>query len=681
MVNRLAHEHSPYLRQHADNPVDWYPWGEEAFAKARAEHKPVLLSIGYAACHWCHVMERESFQDPETAALMNERFVNIKVDREERPDLDSLYMEAVQILTGRGGWPMTVFLTPEGKPFYGGTYFPPEPRYGMPSFRQVLEAVAEAYAQRQEEVSEVAAKMAALLDQGWAVGRDPRPAVQVVQEALTRIHDAYDPLYGGFGGAPKFPQAMVLDFLLAFHALRGDPLALQMAEHTLREMARGGLRDHLGGGFHRYSVDELWQVPHFEKMLYDNALLAQAYLHAYQVTGKPVYRWVVEETLDFVLREMRSPEGAFYATLDADSEGEEGRFYTWTQDEVERVLGADLARVFQAYYGLTPQGNFEGRNVLHAPRHPDVVAHQLGLSPGALEEVLREARARLLVAREDRPRPARDEKVLAEWNGLVLRALAEAGAALDRADYLRAAQASAAFLLDRMMDGEGVLRRVSIGGEARLPGFLADYGAVADGLLALYTADMDPRWFQAAQRLAEAMVSLFWEEGEGFWDTGPHHERLVARPRTLQDHATPSGNSLAVRVLARLALYRGDARLFRIAAEAAQAATSLASQYPLAFGHLLGSLFLLDGQALEIALVGDPGEESFRALQRVVQGRFLPHAVVAAGTPGGPEAESIPLLAGRPLVEGKAAAYLCRGFACQAPITDAADLARALAGS
>ncbi|MGC8838550.1 MAG: thioredoxin domain-containing protein, partial [Anaerolineae bacterium] len=660
MANRLADERSPYLRQHADNPVDWYPWGEEAFARARAEGKPILLSIGYAACHWCHVMERESFQDPLTAALMNEHFVNIKVDREERPDLDSLYMEAVQALTGRGGWPMTVFLTPDGKPFYGGTYFPPEPRHGLPSFRQVLEAVAEAYAQRPQEVAEIASRMAALLSQGWAMG-PVRPLRQVMEEALTRIHGAYDPHHGGFGGAPKFPQAMVLDFLLAFHILRGDPLALRMVEQTLDEMARGGLRDHLGGGFHRYAVDAAWQVPHFEKMLYDNALLAQVYLHAHQVTGKPTYRRIAEETLDFVLREMRSPEGGFYATLDADSEGEEGRFYTWTPDEVERLLGPDLARAFNAYYGLTPQGNFEGRNVLHAPRHPDVVAHRLGLSPEGLEEALVEARARLLAAREARPRPARDEKVLAEWNGFALRALAEAGAALGRADYLQAARASAAFLLDRMVDGEGVLRRTYVDGEARLPGYLADYGAVADGLLALYAADGDLRWFQAAQRLAEAMVDLFWEAGEGFWDTGPHHERLVARPRTLQDNATPSGHSLAVRVLARLALYLGDERLSRIATEAAQAAVAPASQYPLAFGHLLGSLFLLDGQTLEIALVGEPEEASFRALQRVIQERFLPHAVVAAGRPDGPETEAVPLLAGRPPVEGKATVYLCRG--------------------
>jgi hypothetical protein len=679
MANRLAGERSPYLRQHADNPVDWYPWGEEAFARARAEGKPILLSIGYAACHWCHVMERESFQNPEIAALMNEHFVNIKVDREERPDLDSLYMEAVQALTGRGGWPMTVFLTPEGKPFYGGTYFPPEPRHGLPSFPQVLQAVAEAYAQRPHEVAELAARTAALLSQGWAVRPDLRPLRQVMDEALAHIHGEYDPRYGGFGGAPKFPQAMVLDFLLAFHVLRGDPLALQMVEHTLGEMARGGLWDHLGGGFHRYAVDEAWQVPHFEKMLYDNALLAQVYLHAYQVTGKPVYRQVVEGTLDFVLREMRSPEGGFYATLDADSEGEEGRFYTWTPDEVERSLGPDLARAFNAYYGVTSRGNFEGRNVLYAPRHPDVVAHQLGLSPEALEEALGEARARLLAAREARPRPARDEKVLAEWNGLMLRALAEAGAALDRADYLQAARAAAAFLLDRMVDSRGVLQRTYIGGEARLPGFLADYGAVADGLLALYAADFDLRWLQAAQRLAEAMVDLFWEEGEGFWDTGPHHERLVARPRTLQDNATPAGNSLAVRVLACLALYRGDERFSRIATEAARTTAPLASQYPLAFGHLLGSLFLLDGQALEIALVGEPEEEPFRALRRVVQGRFLPHAVVAAGRPGGPEAEAVPLLAGRSPVEGRPAAYLCRGFVCEAPITDAAALVRALA--
>lgn len=680
MPNRLARERSPYLRQHADNPVDWYPWGEEALNKARAEDKPILLSIGYAACHWCHVMERESFQDQEIAALMNERFVNIKVDREERPDLDSLYMEALQILTGQGGWPMTLFLTPDGRPFYGGTYFPPAPRYGMPSFRQVLEAVSEAYASRRGQVAEVAHRITAALGRGPAPGQDPRPLRQVMDEALARIHSAYDAHHGGFGGAPKFPQAMVLDFLLTHHVLSQDPLALQMAERTLEAMAQGGLWDHLGGGFHRYAVDEDWTVPHFEKMLYDNALLALAYLHAWQVTGKPLYRRVVEGTLDFVLREMRAPSGGFCTTLDADSEGEEGRFYTWTPAEVEEVLGPDLARAFAAYYGVLPHGQVEGRSVLRAPRHPDVVAHQLGLSQAALEEVLAEARPRLLAARETRPRPARDEKVLAEWNGLVLRALAEAGAALDRPDYLEAARTNATFLLERMVDTAGVLRRSFVGGEARLPGFLADYGAVADGLLALYTADFQLRWFEAARDLAAQMVDLFWDEADGaFYDTGPHHERLVTRPRSVQDNATPSGNSLAVRVLARLALYRADEKTMRTATEAARGVISLASQFPLAFGHLLGSLPLLDGQALEIALVGEPGEEAFQALRRPVQQRFLPHAVVAAGPPDGPETEAIPLLAQRPLVGGRPAAYLCRGVACQAPITDPSALEEALA--
>jgi len=495
MANRLAQESSPYLLQHADNPVDWYPWGEDAFATARAEDRPILLSIGYAACHWCHVMERKSFEDPETAALMNELFVSVKVDREERPDLDSLYIQAVQALSGHGGWPMTLFLTPKGIPFYGGTYFPPEDRYGMPGFKSVLRSVADTYTHRRAEVTQSAQGIAALLQRQWTPGADERPLHQVLDKALGKIHGAYDARHGGFGGAPKFPQAMVLDFLLQLHTLREDPLPLKMAEETLQRMARGGIYDHLGGGFHRYAVDELRLVPHFEKMLYDNALLSQIYLHAYQLTGKTPYRRVVEETLDFVRRETASPEGGFYATLDADSEGEEGLFYVWTPEETEEALEPDLARAFNAYYGVTSQGNFEGRNVLHAPRHPDVVAYQLGLTVEAMEEVLREARSRLLAVRETREHPQRDDKVLAEWNGLMLRSFAEAGAALGREDYLQMARQNGEFLLTRMVDGEGRLQRSFARGQARLPGFLADYAAAADGLLALYEATLEARWY------------------------------------------------------------------------------------------------------------------------------------------------------------------------------------------
>ncbi len=547
-TNRLIYETSPYLRQHAHNPVDWYPWGEEALRRAREEDKPILLSIGYSACHWCHVMERESFENEQIAALMNQHFVNIKVDREERPDLDALYMGAVQAMTQHGGWPLTVFLTPDGVPFYGGTYFPPEPRHGMPGFPQVLLAVADAYRNRRGDVVAQAARVRKFLEQAnrSLPGRQDLLQETLLSQATTAALRQLDPRYGGFGGAPKFPQPMTLEFLLRAWKRWSDPQPLHAVELTLEQMARGGIYDQLGGGFHRYSVDARWLVPHFEKMLYDNALLARLYLHAYQATGKVLYRRVAEETLDYVVREMTGPHGGFYSSQDADSEGVEGKFYLWTPEEVAAVLGERDARAFNALYDVTPQGNFEHRSILHLERPLDEVAAELGMAPAELEAVVAWARPKLYAAREQRVRPGRDEKVITAWNGLMLRAFAEAARVLERPDYRGLAVRNAKFVLGTLWQN-GRLLRTFKDGQARIPAYLEDYALYSGGLLTLYEATFDPRWFRAARELADQMLALFWEPGdEAFYDTGHDQEQLVARPREVTDNAMPSGNSAAV---------------------------------------------------------------------------------------------------------------------------------------
>jgi len=679
-MNRLAKATSPYLRQHADDPVDWYPWGEEAFRKAREEDKPILLSIGYAACHWCHVMQHESFQDPETARLMNTLFVNVKVDREERPDVDAIYMQAVQQLTGRGGWPLTVFLTPEGVPFYGGTYFPATPRYGMPAFRQVLVAVAEAYRHRRQEI-EVNARQLIPRLQGSIPPSPARDGLtpRLLEDAYLRITREYDPVHGGFSKAPKFPPAMTLEFLMRiYHRFEWEP-ARQMVERTLQKMARGGIYDQIGGGFHRYSVDAYWLVPHFEKMLYDNALLSRAYLHAYQLTGFPLYRRIAEETLDYVRREMTAPHGGFYTSQDADSEGEEGRFYLWTPEEVRAVLGEEQGELLCRYYGITEAGNFEGRNVLHVPTDPDVLAEQVGLSLEALEAQVAEGRARLYEARAKRVWPARDEKVLVNGNGLMITAMAEAALVLGREDDLRAAQAAAGFILERMRRADGRLFHVYAGGEASVPGYLDDYAHLIAGLLALHQADGDLRWLREAGALAEVMLDRFWDDGlGGFYDTEPEHEPLLVRPRTLTDSATPAGNSMAVDGLLRLAVYF-DRPDYRERAE--RVLTDLSrpmKRHPLAFPHLLCALDFALATPQEVALLGDPRREDTQAMLAVLTRPFRPHLILvrSASSEG---ADDLPLLQGRQPLDGRATAYVCQQFVCQAPTTDPDELARQLA--
>ncbi|MGH2995359.1 MAG: thioredoxin domain-containing protein [Gaiellaceae bacterium] len=653
-MNRLAQETSPYLLQHADNPVDWYPWGEEAFTRARDEDRPVLLSVGYAACHWCHVMEHESFEDAETAALMNEQFVCVKVDREERPDVDGLYMDAVVSMTGHGGWPMTVFLTPEGKPFYGGTYFPPEPRFNMPGFGQVLLAVAEAYRTRRNDIERQAGL---LVDAIQETSAQPPSAEPLTTELLTRAVSAlrrqFDPEHGGFGGAPKFPPASSLELLLRLR--RED--ALEMVRLTLDRMAAGGIYDHLGGGFHRYAVDAVWLVPHFEKMLYDNALLASAYLHAWAVTGEERYRRVVEETLDYVLRDLRLPEGGLASAQDADTNGVEGLTYTWTPDEIHEVLGSQAAEPVLQRFGVTAEGNFEERNVLHVG-DPAV-------------EVPPETLQRLLEERMRREQPLRDDKVLAAWNGLALAALAESAHRLGRPDYLDAARALAEFLLGPLSTAEGRLLRTYRDGVAKIDAYLEDYANVAHGLLELHWATGELRWLEDARRLAGLAIELFADtENGGFFVDAPSGNGLVARRKEFDDHPTPSGNSMLAYVLLQLAHIHGDEELEKQAVGVFRLARTLLERAPAAVGQLLCALDLHFSAPLEVAVVGDSEE-----LRRAALEPFRPDAVYAF-TPE--PTESVPLLAGKDLVNGRPAAYVCERFACQRPVTTAEELRAAL---
>jgi uncharacterized protein YyaL (SSP411 family) len=651
MANHLAEETSPYLLQHKDNPVDWYPWGEEALARARDEDRPILLSIGYSACHWCHVMERESFEDPETARLMNELYVCIKLDREERPDIDSIYMEACQAMTGSGGWPLNVFLTPEQVPIYAGTYFPPESRMGMPSWRDVLEAVAQAWREKADEIRAGGGRIAERLRGGAALRPSDEPLQpRLLDAAVEGLRSQYDAANGGFGSAPKFPPTSALEFLMR----RGE---VDMVGHTLRAMASGGMYDQIGGGFARYSVDPYWLVPHFEKMLYDNALLARAYLHGWQVTGDPLFRRVAEETLDWALREMRAPEGGFFSALDADSEGVEGKFYVWSVDELRAALaGEPDADEAIAWFGATDRGNFEGANI--PVRGP------------GLPERLGEWRRRLYELRSERVWPGLDDKRLTSWNALTISALAEAGAVLERPDYLEAATAAADFVLGSLRDEPGRLLRTWKDGRGRLNAYLEDHAYLLEALLTLYESSFDPRWFAEARSLADTMIERFGdEENGGFFETSSDHEQLLARRKDLEDHPIPSGNASAAYGLLRLAALTGEHAYEERAVGTLRLLHELAAQHPHAFGHLLQALDFHLSPVKEVALVGD----DVHPFERVVRGAFRPHLVVAGGAPDG-----VPLLQDRSPVDGRAAAYVCERFACKAPVTEPEELERLL---
>jgi uncharacterized protein len=686
MPNRLAAETSPYLLQHAHNPVDWYPWGEEAFERARAEDRPLLLSVGYSACHWCHVMERESFEDEETARVMNEHFINVKVDREERPDVDSIYMTAVQSMTGHGGWPMTVFLTPDGAPFYGGTYFPPEPRHGLPSFRQLLGSVADAFHNRRGDVDRSAASLRLALEQSTRVAA-PADSVgpALLDEAAPRIAAQYDARNGGFGGAPKFPQPMALDFMLRHYARTGDTHARDIVLLTLRTMARGGIHDQLGGGFHRYSVDAHWLVPHFEKMLYDNALLARLYLHAWQATKDEELRDVAERTLGWVLREMRLPGGGFCSALDADSEGEEGRFYVWTPDQIDDVLGADDGPVFRRFYDVTAGGNFEGRSILHVVQQPQVAAAAAGMSVEALHELLTRGRTALYDARAQRVWPARDDKVLTSWNAMMLQAFAVAAYVLDHDEHRAVAVRNAEFLLTELMP-RGRLMRTWSGGSAKIDAFLEDHALLADALLSLYEATFDVRWVRAARELADLILDRFWDEDEGvFYDAPADGEPLVVRPRSVDDNPIPSGNSAATSLLLRLSAFTGEPRYERIALRVLRGLGGFLGRAPLAFGHLLGALDFHTATPQEVAIIGEGDDAATRALIDVVRDRYRPTTILAVGRaadgePAAAQAEIVPLLADRVAIDGRATAYVCRRFVCQRPVTEPDALRQELSG-
>ncbi|MDP9376396.1 MAG: thioredoxin domain-containing protein [Actinomycetota bacterium] len=648
MPNRLVNETSPYLLQHKDNPVEWYPWGEEALSQARAQDKPILVSIGYSACHWCHVMERESFEDPATAAVMNEHFVCVKVDREERPDLDAIYMEAVQAMTGHGGWPLNAFLTPEGIPFHAGTYFPPEPRYGMPAWPQLLEAVARAWRNQRDEIEVQAGRIVPRL--AGAAHMEPSESEldpAALKSAVPTLRRDYDFQHGGWGSAPKFPAASSIEFLLR----RGER---EMALHSLRTMASGGVFDQIGGGFARYSVDEAWTIPHFEKMLYDNALLARAYLHAWQVSDEPLFRRVCEETLDWMLREMRQPEGGFASALDADSEGEEGKYYVWTLDEVREALGPDLAEVAIKHFGMTEQGNFEGRN------NPV----RATADPPQRDEI----RAKLYAAREHRVRPGLDDKRLVAWNALAISAFADAGAALGRDDYVQAAIDCADFIDQKMRDAEGRLLRTYNRGQAKLSGYLEDHAFLLEALLSLYESTFDPRWFHTARRLADDLLERFSDPDKGgFFSTADDHEPLIARRKELDDTPIPSGSSSASFGLLRLAAFTGEHTYEQAALGHIRLLQDFAPQHPSAFGHLLQAIDFLLADVREVAIVGPDRT----ALTHVVRSRFRPHVVIAGAESEDPD---IPLLAGRGPIDGRAAAYVCEHFACQRPVSDPEEL-------
>jgi uncharacterized protein len=690
--NRLAQETSPYLRQHAHNPVDWYPWGSEALERARQLDRPIFLSIGYSACHWCHVMEHESFEDPEIGRILNDNFVAIKVDREERPDLDQIYMTAVQLLTQSGGWPMSVWLTPDLRPFYGGTYFPPDDRYGRVSFRKLLLALADAWRDRRGEITEAAGQLTEHLQ---AIGR-VAPAEGALDEGLLRnaaaaLARSFDPTYGGFGSAPKFPHPMDLRLLLRVWRRFGDDNALHVVRHTLTRMAMGGIYDHLGGGFARYSTDARWLVPHFEKMLYDNALLVPAYLEAFQVTHDPFYRDVVAETLGWVGREMTSPEGVFYSTLDADSEGVEGNFYVWTEHEIEQVLGKELADAFTYVYGVTPEGNWNdphdphaevGKNILHRAKTWEQDARLLGQGEPELRTRLDEARWKLYEVRRRRVWPGRDEKVLTSWNALMIGALAQAAGVLDLPPYAEAATKAADFLLQRMRTPDGrLLRTWSAGSEPKLNGYLEDYSFLADALVTLYEATFEPRWIEAALDLVRVMLEQFWDPAEGgFFYTGRDHEQLIARTKDLQDNAIPSGNSMAATALLRLGKLTGRTDLLERAETTLRLCRGLMQEHPVAAGQMLTAVDFYLGPVDEVAVVGDPGAEETQRVLRALRQKFQPDRVVALKAPGNAEeAERVlPLLANRPGQE-TVTTYVCRDFACQAPLVGAEAVEEALA--
>jgi uncharacterized protein YyaL (SSP411 family) len=674
-TNRLSRETSPYLLQHAHNPVDWYPWGEEAFAKAKSENKPILLSIGYSACHWCHVMEHESFENEKIAALMNELFVSIKVDREERPDLDEIYMNAVQMLTGRGGWPMTLFLTPDRKPFYGGTYFPPEDRQGMPGFSRILHGVSQAFRERPEDVEKsVAQILTALQRMSESQETTKNFSPTIIADGADKIARAYDADNGGLGQAPKFPNAGVYELFLRHYSRSENEKFLEMVVHTLTKMAQGGIYDHLGGGFHRYSVDAKWLVPHFEKMLYDNAQLVRIYAHAHTITREPLFKSVVNETVDYLLREMLHPEGGFYATQDADSEGEEGKFFVWTEGEVNRLLSEEDAGIFCRMFDVGEPGNFEDKSILHPILTVDQASKLFRKDPSEIAALVARAKQELFAERETRIKPFRDEKIITAWNGLMLSGLAEAIKLSGNPAWIEAAQRTVEFIFSKMFR-DGFLLHTYKDGQAKLLGYLDDYAFLAVGLLDLYEALLDKSYLERASQLTEIMLREFWDERDGgFYFTGKSHEQLISRAKPIFDASIPSGNAMATQTLLRLYHFGGN-DLYRASAEKVlRSYCDAMESQPFGFAHMLCALDLYLEGAKEIVIVGNPADADVKALIAEVNSLYLPNKVLQLATPGTALANISPLLQGKTQIDGKATVYVCQNFTCSAPVTSASEL-------
>jgi uncharacterized protein len=681
-TNRLIDQTSPYLLQHAHNPVDWYPWGDEALAKAKEEDKPIFLSIGYSACHWCHVMERESFESEAIANVLNEHFVSIKVDREERPDLDEIYMAAVQMMTGSGGWPMTVFMTPELKPFYGGTYFPPEDKYGRPGFMTLITALAKEWEVNRDKIENSAGQLTEMIQQHFTMAAEESGKVTaaVLDAAVQQLEQTYDAKHGGFDEAPKFPGSPSIAMLLRQYARTGDEQALKMATHTLDRMYFGGMYDHLGGGFHRYSVDDMWLVPHFEKMLYDNAQLAKVYLDAYQATGDSLYLHVAEDIFDYELKYMHGDHGAFYSTEDADSEGEEGKFYIWSKVEILGVLGPEDGDLFCSYYNVRPVGNFSSHepyhanlNILHMTMRHEKIAEALGMAPDALEARMAPLRKKLLAVRDQRVRPPLDDKILTSWNGLLIGALAKGYQVTGNEKYRKAAEGAAAFVLDKMVV-DGTLMRTHRGGTSKLPAYLDDYANMAVALIDLYEATFDVKWLKAARELTEQMNDEFWDaEKGGFFYTGDDHRNLIARTKPTYDGAEPAGNSVAAEALLRLAKLVDEPAYYDMAEQMFTISKSNLERMPRAFMYMLGAVDFYLHPPKEIAIAG-PREEAAELLA-AVHDEYIPNKVLAYAEMPSDEIESlIPLLKAKTPVDGKAAAYVCEDFACERPVTDTTAL-------
>jgi uncharacterized protein len=670
-TNHLINETSPYLLQHAHNPVDWYSWGDAAFQKAKSENRPILLSIGYSACHWCHVMERESFEDEKIAALMNDLFVNIKVDREERPDLDEIYMNAVQMLTGRGGWPMTVFLTPEGKPFYGGTYFPPEDRYGVAGFPKILQGVANAYREKPQDVERSVEQILAALQRMSLSTESQQPfSSDIIGQSAEQLAQAYDTDHGGLGKAPKFPNVGVYElFLRHYHHSKGSRF-LEMVTHTLTKMAQGGIYDHLGGGFHRYSVDEKWLVPHFEKMLYDNAQLVRIYAQVYCVTGEPLFKQVVDETMNYLMREMLHTEGGFYSTQDADSEGEEGRFFVWTEAEITRILGEGSSEIFCRIYDVSEEGNFEEKNILHPILTLEQASKFFRRDLKEIESLVSDAKRKLFQEREKRPKPFRDEKILTSWNGLMLSGLAEAIKISPHPSYLEAANRTVNFIFTKMFR-DGHLLHTYKSGPGKILGYLDDYAFLAAGLLDLFEATVNRAHLDRALKLAEIMLHEFWDEaGGGFFYTGRSHERLIAQSKPIFDGSIPSGNAMATQVLLRLYHYTGKEDYLKRAERILRAYYNAMENQPFGFAHMLAALDFYLQKPKEVVLVGDKKDPETAELLTKIHSLYLPNMTLQLASPDDSLEKISSLLAGKKQFEGKPTVYVCHNFTCSRPVVE-----------